>query len=208
MKRWVLSAVAVALAIIFAYHFLDRAISGATVAYLRPWLRISVALTRIAEYAPIPFTLTLFYALAMVVAQRPISPRMEPYVRIAVGFCVTVFVKDRMKHIFGRTWPEKWIANNPSWHQDQVFGFFPFHGGLGWEAFPSGHTAAICYLSTTLWILWPRGRPLWGLAAFLVAGGLLAADYHWLSDIIGGAALGVACGVATMQVRWPARASV
>jgi hypothetical protein len=40
---------------------------------------------------------------------------------------------------FGRTWPESWLGDNPSWIRDDVFGFFPFHGGRGWESFPSGH---------------------------------------------------------------------
>jgi hypothetical protein len=43
-----------------------------------------------------------------------------------------------LKLAFGRTWPETWTnRTNPSWIDNGVFGFFPFHGGSGWGSFPS-----------------------------------------------------------------------
>ena len=53
--------------------------------------------------------------------------------------------------MFGRTWPETWTHNNPSLIHDGAYGFNWFHGGPGYELFPSGHMAAICAVISVLW---------------------------------------------------------
>ena len=58
------------------------------------------------------------------------------------------------KGLFGRTWPESWLGNNPSWIRDGVFRFFPFHGGAGLGfLFPLGHAAVITATATLLWVV-------------------------------------------------------
>ena len=107
------------------------------------------------------------------------------------------------KEIFGRTWPESWLGDNPSWIRDGVFGFFPFHGGMGWGSFPSGHTTLITTVATILWIVWPELRWVWGVTVAIVVFGLLAGNYHFVSDIIGGLYLGAGVGISvvTLMVR-------
>ena len=48
---------------------------------------------------------------------------------IAVNRVVTEEMKDVLKWVFGRTWPETWKGNNPSLIADGVYGFHPFHSG-------------------------------------------------------------------------------
>lgn len=56
---------------------------------------------------------------------------------------------DELKFIFGRTWPNTWSNNNPSWLQHQVFGFNPFTIiGNAYMSFPSGHSATSMIVST------------------------------------------------------------
>jgi len=61
----------------------------------------------------------------------------------SISVLTTWAMKNQLKVVFGRTWPETWTRNNPSLIRDGVFGFNPFTTGSGYESFPSGHTAAI-----------------------------------------------------------------
>ena len=120
---------------------------------------------------------------------------------VAVGRKKSLVVaKDELKYAFGRTWPETWTRNNPSLIRDNVFGFFPFHGGPGYASFPSGHTATICAVMTVFWICYPRWRPLYALAMAGVAIGLVGADFHFLSDVIAGGFLGLSVGWITVAL--------
>jgi membrane-associated phospholipid phosphatase len=127
--------------------------------------------------------------------------------RTGLALCLSVFVavgaNGVAKEIFGRTWPESWLGDNPSWIRDGVFGFFPFHGGMGWGSFPSGHTTVITTAATILWMVWPELRWVWAGAVAIVVVGLLAGNYHFVSDMIGGLYLGVGIGISvvTLMVR-------
>ena len=124
--------------------------------------------------------------------------------RVVLACCLALaaafLIKEQLKYAVGRTWPETWINNNLSWVADGVFSFEPFHGGQGWASFPSGHTVAITAPMAVLWLAWPQGRRIWaGLVAVEVIG-LLGANFHWLSDILAGGAIGIASGVTVW--RW------
>lgn len=106
---------------------------------------------------------------------------------------IAFVIKDQLKFACGRLWPETWTNHNPSWIGNGAYGFFPFHGGEGWESFPSGHTTRITAFMAVLWLRVPRLRWLWVTVALLVALGLVGADYHFVGDIIAGAYLGAAC---------------
>jgi membrane-associated phospholipid phosphatase len=96
-----------------------------------------------------------------------------------------------LKHGFGRTWPETWVDNNPSWVTDRVFGFNWMHGGQGYQSFPSGHTARTMAPCAVLWVRMPRLKYLWMSLPLVVGLGLLGANFHFVSDCFGGALLGV-----------------
>lgn len=83
-------------------------------------------------------------------------------------------------------------------------GFVAESGG----AYPSGHTVAlIVCLGGCLLVVWPS-VPWWlwlavGAAATLLAASLLVAGAHWLTDVLGGAFLGIA--VLAVSSRRPLR---
>lgn len=112
----------------------------------------------------------------------------------AANLLLTESIKIQLKFAFGRSWPETWVRNNPSFIRDGVYGFNPFHGGPGYASFPSGHTAAICALMSVLWICYPRFRLLYAGCIIVVAIGLVGANFHFLSDVIAGAFLGITTG--------------
>lgn len=199
-RAWAATALCVLVAAPVSYFFVDRPL--ATLAYenLRPQRKIFDALTHLIDPFPALAALVLVWAAVVVARRAPVGPVLEKLVRVSAGLCAAIVAKDQLKYAFGRTWPETWVLNNPSWFKDGAYGFTPFHGGPGWFSFPSGHTTIACAVAAGLWVLWPRGRPLYALGVALVAIGLVGADYHWLSDIIAGGALGAAFGVAAARI--------
>jgi membrane-associated phospholipid phosphatase len=126
--------------------------------------------------------------------------------RIALALCWSAFaaneVNGSLKGLFGRTWPESWLGDNPSWIRDGVFGFFPFHGGLAWTSFPSGHTTTITATATILWVVCPELKVAWAALVAVVVTGLIAGNYHFVSDVIAGLYLGagIGLGVAALML--------
>ena len=131
--------------------------------------------------------------------------RPGPVGRTIVALCIAVLIatifKDELKYLFGRTWPETWVGNNPSWIHDRIYRFEPLHGGKGWTSFPSGHMATIAAPCTVLWMLAPRvWRWLWASLILAMAIGLTGADFHFVGDMIAGTFLGWACGVGAVAL--------
>lgn len=151
-----------------------------------------------------PVAVVVFAILAILsfAGWRP-GIRGRAVLALSLSVFVAVGANGVAKEIFGRTWPESWLGDNPSWIRDGVFGFFPFHGGMGWGSFPSGHTTLITTVATILWIVWPELRWVWSVTVAIVVVGLLAGNYHFVSDIIGGLYLGAGVGlsVVTLMVR-------
>ena len=119
-------------------------------------------------------------------------------VSIAIVFATAAVIA--LKFAFGRLWPETWIEHNPSWISNHQFGFRPFHGGAGYESFPSGHTARVTAPFAVLWQRLPRYRPLWAAFPLLMIAGLMAADFHFLSDCIAGVYVGIASAAVALML--------
>ncbi|MBV9523320.1 MAG: phosphatase PAP2 family protein [Alphaproteobacteria bacterium] len=190
--------------ILLAIAFLDRPLALLAHDHLHG-LALFVALTYIPEYLmPLAAIILAGFAVSIAAGRRWPENAMV-LLRCSLALAGAVTVKDQLKFAFGRTWPETWTNNNPSFIGNGVFGFSPFHGGQGWAAFPSGHTTAICAVAAVLWICWPRLRWLYAATVALVVIGLLGADFHWLSDTIAGGFLGSAAGATAAAVGRAAR---
>jgi len=116
----------------------------------------------------------------------------------AFATILALMLADVAKNLFGRTWPETWVHNNPSWISNHVSGFHPFAGGQAYGSFPSGHTARITAPFAVLWHRVPRLRVVWAVPTVLVTVGMIGADYHFLGDCLGGAYLAVACAAVVL----------
>jgi membrane-associated phospholipid phosphatase len=145
---------------------------------------------------PIALLGLLLLALAAMAGWH-LKARARAVLALCLSVVVTLVVNREIKIVFGRTWPESWMGDNPSWIRDGVFEFSPFHGGRGWDSFPSGHTSVITTAATLLWLLWPERRILWAAMVAVVIIGLIGGNYHFVSDIIGGLYLGVAIGLGS-----------
>ncbi len=182
-----------------AYFFADRPLAEA----LRPHLRgmqVFVWLTYIVNPLT-PLASAILAAIAIrSFAGRPMTDAESALLRLSCAILIAGVLTYELKDAFGRTWPETWVNNNPSYFGNGTYGFFPFHHGTGWASFPSGHTTAIAAFAGALWFLWPQLRWLGALLTLAVAAGLLGADYHWLSDIIAGAIVGGSTGAAAARL--------
>lgn len=166
------------------------------------------AMTRIPEALGAAAILLVICLGLLRLARGPLSAIAQAGFLASLGIIIADAIKMALKLACGRTWPETWVNNNPSFIRDGVYGFFPLHGGAGWGAFPSGHTTAVCAGMTVLWWLWPRWRALYALAVAATVIGLLGMDYHFLGDILAGGYLGWAVGTATVAIGGPAPSRV
>jgi membrane-associated phospholipid phosphatase len=178
-------------------HLTDDRFAFFTASYDTHPLRIgpfSLMASPAEALGPLAVVVLLIQGVLAVAGHRP---HMRGRIILTAGLAILVAlqINATLKGVFGRTWPESWLGSNPSWINDGVFGFFPFHGGKGWGSFPSGHTTVITTLATVLWIAWPTLRVLWTGLVCLVIAGLIGANYHYVADTIGGVYLGIAIGI-------------
>jgi membrane-associated phospholipid phosphatase len=193
IRNWALGFLGTTILVAVSYFWLDRPIALFVHGELQG-IDLFGKLTQVPDVlAPIAFVV-LTAAVLRGLTGRPLSKFLTVLLLSGVSLAVAVIVKDQLKLAFGRTWPETWVRNNPSFIHDGVYGFFPFHGGAGYASFPSGHTTVICTVMTVLWLCYPRYRALYALAMAAVAIGLVGADFHFLGDVIAGGFLGITAG--------------
>ncbi len=195
LRRWLgLAAVCVAVVVV-SMLLIDRPVATYMSAHTRPLglLRWTVELHRWADEA----SLVIIVACALLAAA---APRHRPARLTATLFLtaatviVTRAIKDQLQLAFGRTWPETWVDDNPSYIRDRVFRFDFFRGGEAFSSFPSGTTATITAMFAVAWFWYPRGRILYATAIGLVVGTLLTSNFHFVSDIVAGGFIGMSAG--------------
>src|ERR1700744_4502119 len=97
--------------------FVDPAASSwshATLGQAEPFVR----LTHIID----PFVPVASIGLLAIAVAALFSCRPGPFGRTLISLCIAVLIatvlKEELKFLFGRTWPETWVGNNPSWIKD------------------------------------------------------------------------------------------
>jgi membrane-associated phospholipid phosphatase len=118
----------------------------------------------------------------------------------ANGIAITQFFKVFFKFLFGRYWPETWRDNNPSLINDNQYGFHPFHKGVSYESFPSGHAATLLAAITILWFIYPPLRWLYTLVTLAGIIGVLGMNFNFVSDILAGGILGYVIARYTIAI--------
>src|SRR5205085_684581 len=198
-KKWLLMLALTSICVVISYEFLDRPIAFYVHAHVREY-PIFARATQLPEFiAPLGAVVLLWLGIRALM-QQPLSGLQPEMLLCCLSLVVTDALKRELKAGFGRTWPETWVRDNPSLSRDGVYGFNPFHGGPGFESFPSGHTTGVIAVMSVLWICYPRFRILYGIVIAAVVGGLIGADFHFLSDCIAGAFLGASTGWIVVTV--------
>ena len=102
----------------------------------------------------------------------------------ALAFAYAGLLEFALKHLLGRPRPDTALAATmsllgPSWTHDV-------------DSFPSGHATSVFAVAAVFGAYYPRLRvPLYALAA-AIALGRVYLERHYVSDIVGGATIGVA----------------
>jgi membrane-associated phospholipid phosphatase len=196
-RRFFRAALAAVILIGLSIAFVDRPASTWAHAMMHP--AFFVGLTHLVD----PVLPTAIIGLAAAGVGAAFGWRPQACGKTLIACCLAAVVafvlKEQLKFVFGRTWPETWIGN-PSWIGNGAYGFHFFHGGEGWASFPSGHTTVITAPMAVLWQRTRRWRWLCAVPVFAVVIGLFGADYHFVGDIIAGVYLGAACAAGAMAL--------
>ena len=137
--------------------------------------------------------LSVVFGLRMIL-RRPLSWNQANIFICSLTVIFTETAKNLLKLVFGRTWPETWVQDNASFIRDGVYGFHFMHGGVAFQSFPSGHMAAACTVISVLWIRYPDFRSYYLAAVLLIGASLVVGNFHFLSDVLAGAFLGLSNG--------------
>ena len=117
--------------------------------------------------------------------KRPYDANMLLFKSVALSLPVAYVVKSILKNIFGRIETRVWLRDS------QQYGFHWFDGGPGFSGFPSGHVAVFTTLAAAIWRTYPHQKPLLCLSLLILGILLVTTNYHFVSDVICGAYLGV-----------------
>jgi membrane-associated phospholipid phosphatase len=122
----------------------------------------------------------------------------------SISILASQAIKNQLKFVFGRTWPDSWAPDVSSLARDNAYGFHFFQAGTSFESFPSGHAAVAAATLSVLWILYPKLRAVWGLGMVAADVGLVALNLHFVSDVIVGSFVGISTGLFTVAL-WRTR---
>jgi len=206
LNYWLIYWAATSAAVIVSYFWLDRPIARLVAGHLhRQHGGFFSFLTHFPDPL-IPTALIVIIVLGLRTlagtssADNPLLRLKSAIVVCSISVILTEAIKDELKFIFGRTWPETWIRGNPSFIRDGVYGFNFLHGGVGYQSFPSGHMALACAVFAVLWIWYPKLRFAYLIITALIAVLLIAGNYHFLSDVIAGAFVGISTALLTIVI--------
>lgn len=161
----------------------------------------AVTMSRLSEpFVPLSVVILTLAGIAAMAGRRQVRNTHRSILLAALATLSASEIRTALKYVFGRTWPDTFVDGNPSWIQNHVYGFWPFHGGAGWSAFPSGHTAVITAALIVLWSRHPRFRLVYLAGLLVEVLGLYCADYHFVSDMLAGAMVGAVSAWAVMSI--------
>src|SRR3974390_1028448 len=181
LRQWLLAFVLVTVAVIISFYWLDRPLALLMHNELSHGTRqVAKPLTYIPDpliwVAGITFTLLGIIGLK----GRPLSKMQTVLLFCSLNLIVAETIKNQLKFVFGRTWPETWYQNNPSFIRDGIYGFNWFHGGQAYASFPSGHMTAVCALISVFWIYYPQLRVIYFIIILAGLVGLVGANFYFL----------------------------
>lgn len=195
LRQMVVALGLATVAVLICYFFLDRPIAWFVYNHdLRRYAWLDT-LTHIADWIVYASVVVLLLAPFRLSLRRPVAYAERVLLAMSMNVATAVFLKNALKTLFGRAWPETWINHNPSLIHDNVYGFFWLQGGQGFHSFPSGHTTITFAAMSVLWLSAPRLRWLSVLPCIGIIVGLLGMDYHFLGDIVAGAFLASTSGL-------------
>ena len=202
-RTLVITALCIA-AVLLCYFWIDRPV--AFFVYRHHINRFQVF--RSLTYPPPEVQNWSALVLTILVVRRAWGPFLR-WQKVLLVACLSLIVADDFRislgDVFGRYWPETWTHDNPSLIGTGTYGFHPFQRGDDIGSFPSGHACRILGFAAVWMIAMPHSRTVQVIAIVLCVPmlvSLVAMNYHFVSDVIAGSALG---GIVAMYAARLAR---
>lgn len=206
LLRSLIALVLCAILVAICYFFVDRPVAFFVHAHpLSGYPSSEYPVFKWLTYPP-PIVESWTPVVLVALAVRRAWGPFHRWERVLFAACVALIVAEQFRETvsfaFGRYWPSTWTHDNPSLIKDGAYGFHPFvlapPDERGWYgSFPSGHTARTVSVAAVIWV----GFPWWRWAAVVmsvaVVTGLLAMNYHFVGDVVGGAFVGGLVGLWT-----------
>ncbi len=187
--------------IIFSYFYLDASIAHYFITHKQKYLTLGNILSIGGQskwYIGVSIIGILIYKF-----YKKNNLYLQRYFFVLYANIFSAFVALIIKIIIGRVRP--WGIENGG-HQYGIFELFShitptllkhhhlkeiIHQLNTYVSFPSGHAVTAFAMFTYMSILFPRFRYIWLFIALLVGISRIFADDHYLSDIVGGAMVGI-----------------
>jgi membrane-associated phospholipid phosphatase len=190
--RNLLIALAISALLIFAtIYFIDDPV--ARYVHTLPWAQ---SLRSPVLGLPVLVTLSAIAVVAGAIVAangRSLSKFVETLIVASFGLtfsvCIVEFV---LKRIFGRETPDEFLQNG--------IDAFRWFQGLPTNSFPSGHAVQIVSVGIIFLMAYPRFRTAWLSLMGLGLIALVLGNWHFVSDVIAGAAFGAVGGTAIMTL--------
>jgi len=184
----------VALAVVLSKCFIDDWIALRVMEMSRASFYLHTGTSEIPDLLTVDVSVVcgFFWGRYIILRQQGIANEQTQSCRVAgTAVPLAFFLKWPLKIVFGRLNPRIWLASHVS---DQ---FHWFKSGKPYDSFPSGHMLVFAALFTALWLFYPRYRSISAGLALILAASLVVTDYHFVSDVIAGAYLGLFTTVLT-----------
>ncbi len=188
LKKIIVSFPLVALLVFLSYSVLDK---GTALLIRKMWMS-SAQLSFFAIDVPdflfllvCLITATAWIAFFYLAHKGIYNAHTRFFQLIAIAVPLVNVVKTILKFAFGRINTRFWLQH-PNARE-----FHWFHGSANYSGFPSGHMAVFTVLIIALSIFYPRYRTIYFAFLLVLALALMMTNYHFVSDIIAGAYVGV-----------------
>ena len=160
-------------------------------------------LTQLIDWPPLMSGLAPFILLIGI--SLPPSRIRDLLILMGISLLLTFVLKNDLKWIFSRQWPVTWTNNNLSWIGNHAYGFQwfqgkPFQGNDTTGSFPSGHTATAFASLLPIGLLYRKALPYCMIVASMEGLLMILFNYHFLSDVLAGALVGIACTLAAEKI--------
>jgi len=179
-----------------SYYFLDARIALFVEKIWAANARLSIFSANIPDFLfPIVCVVTgiAWAAYFFLVHKGIYNTHARFFLLVASTVPFAFFLKSILKFVVGRINTRFWLLHL------RYENFHWFHGKGNYSSFPSGHMAVFTVLAAALWYFYPRYRFAYMGFLSALALALLLTNYHFLSDIIAGAYLGLFVHFTTLQ---------
>lgn len=199
LKIWIIGLITTLAAVWFCYVWLDGPIALWVHGTSPGRLRLPADFVDSPFYSPSFISACAFVICGFVaISGRRFSKPEMTITMCVISMVSTILIKDQLKFMFGRTWPEMLVQNG-------IYGFNFFHYGHSFESFPSGHAAVAAAVVFIPWFLFPKLRTVMMACIIAVDISLVMLNLHFVSDVIAGSFLGFSIALFTISLWRAAR---